>query len=337
MLGTAIALVCGAVASGAVAHSKLAPLTTGVSAFDTDGSRYAVWQTAGDRSIVIYDARGRGMRRVSLPEGCNLSESKEAPYDFRAAAGRFLLSCRHGQELLLASTGQTTPLPEPLGPVASGWSAIGDAYVEGSADARACRQPRKERRECLAYFDLATRAMLYRPESAPLNIDRPGAAPVCAALRPRLVRDRRNPPDSYWYADGVLAQTVENDRAVRLFYCDRHTHTLTGHGSVEDIELRDGVLTWDTGHPSAEYQAELEHTGIDVQHGLLIRYDLVRGREQVWRLPNIRLLANGDQYRGVLGYSSQTTHLVFWVATRRMECDNGCTVTASDVYAASAG
>jgi hypothetical protein len=321
-------------------RAPLQRLATGVGVFESDGGRYAAWQAPGQRAITVYNAENRTMTRFALPEGCDLAPPVEGPYDQRAAAGRILLACVPGQQLLLAATGRTTVLPEPRGPFVNEWHAVGDAYVEGSADTSACqhsRQETAERRPCLAFYDIATRAVLYRPESAPLNIDLPAAVPVCPVVRASLVRDRRDPAASYWYAGGVLAQTVGDDRAVRLFYCNRHTLTLHGHGPVENVELRDGVLTWDTGHASADYQAGLEGSGFDTQHGVLVRYQLVNRREQVWPLPKASLLANGDPFRGVLGYSSHTNHAVFWVAARRMTCENGCTTTASDVDVAPSG
>ena len=130
----------------------------------------------------------------------------------------------------------------------------------------------------------------------------------------------------------MLARALGHHGSVEINRCNGRKTVLHGHGEPENFDLRGGLLTWDTGHPGADYNGEFE--GLDTKHGELTAYEIVSGRRRRWVLPRLAL-AEEHPTVGVLGYSTHTLHNVFWIAARTL--GGGLlreTVTTSSVYVA---
>ena len=130
-------------------------------------------------------------------------------------------------------------------------------------------------------------------------------------------------------------------RHLVLIWCDGARRLIATHPDPADIEpygfdlvLGAGLLSWDTGHGSEDYEQE-EVTGPghgNLRHGVLVSYDLRSAARQVWQLPvlKLRVLREGIEpaeldVRGTFGVSTHTAKDIFWLATRRLPCSEGKT------------
>ena len=96
-----------------------------------------------------------------------------------------------------------------------------------------------------------------------------------------------------------------------------------------NVEVGGGLVTWDTGHPSGEFDAELvagPSARGDLSHATLSSYRLKTQQLRSWRLPPRRLALLGREKNewpvGVFGYSAHTRFAVFWLAAQDLSCQN---------------
>jgi len=194
-------------------------------------------------------------------------------------------------------------------------------------------EQRKSRRvPCIALYDLATGEVSYCPVSQWPDLDRSGAPPICASLRNKLINEQMNRNEREVAYDGdYFAKPARGE--VRLDRCHGRPSILRAGGEPENFDLRGGFLTWDTGHPGWEFQSEFE--GVNINRGTLSGYDLSTRRRRNWTLPRLALVG-GYPVSGVLGYSTHTADMVFWLATRTVAALKvEFRVETSSVYAVS--
>jgi hypothetical protein len=318
--------------------SPLRQLASSVTAFSSDGVRYAAWQVHAGSPIVVFDTRTGHRASIGPPAGCQLEPQAGEQPEPTAAAGYFLLYCTppNGQEqksILNLKTGTSTVLPE--GATGFNWHLVLGHDVEGWADEHTCqrhRTPRGPGEVCMALYDLATGGVTDRPGWQVPDLDRPGAPPVCKALRSTVLADKESGlPKFFSYADGVLAHPARRPGAVEIDHCNGRPVVLGGHGEPVNFDVRGGLLTWDTGHHATSFEAQE-----DVSRGTLTSYGVRKGGRRSWALPNLTL--GGAVLRpeyGVFGYSTHTANMVFWVASRTLGAEEkSLFVKASSVFAA---
>jgi hypothetical protein len=291
-------------------------LAASTQTFVTDGTRYVAWQVTEGSAIVVFDTRTGRRRAFPRPAGCRLFRPEENLLGPTAGAGRILLaSCTDGQLVLNARTGAITALPELAGPFETGWWAVGKYYVEGLADPHVCPLVRGEPRNpahCLALYNIATGALTYRPEALVGDRNRPGAPVICSSLRKKLLEGLRqeNGTPGANYDNGLLAKPARREGDVQLDRCQGQT-LLQGHGFPSNLDLRGGLLTWDTGHEVFDYEQE------DTSHGAIAVYHPSTGRRDTYPLPSTITSIPIGHIRGVFGYSTHTANSLFWIAERR--------------------
>jgi hypothetical protein len=229
--------------------------------------------------------------------------------------------------LLDVHAGTVTPLPKRHGGGPYWAAAVGSRYVEGLDDNSRCKRTAHEvrpERSCIALYDISTGAVSDRPYSQIADLDRPGAPPVCGRLRAKLVEDRAA------YGDGLFAEGAE---PLRIYRCTGRMTMLRAAGEIRDLELRSGLLTWDTGLRAPESGGPFASG-----HGALDAYSLSTGRRRSFTLPRLPL-STGEQEHPVVvsdfGYSTHTATTVFWIATHTLLFgEAGSIVGTSAVYAA---
>ena len=337
-----LACVSPATAAGA-AGSPFRRLAASTVAFASDGTRYVAWQTRVGAPVVVFDTRTGAQRRLDLPDGCELANEEQRQRG-RDAAGRFLLDCvvagKRESSLLDATDGAVTQLPSGAPSPVVGWTAVGTRYVLGQTEASACNQSpaeRSQRVDCLALYDLATGKVTYRPQSRWPDVDRPGAPAICLSLRSKVIAEERiGYARDFGYNGGYFAVSADHGRKVEIARCKGRPSTLPSRvGEPENFDLRGGIATWDTGHPGRELELEGEGTNT----GSLTAYNLSSHRLKTWTLPRIPVRETDRWFSivGVLGYSTHTANMVFWIATTAGETTRGgIEVKSSAVYAASA-
>jgi hypothetical protein len=317
---------CGVAASSAQA-SRFRRLTGGVKAFASDGVRYVAWQRPESSTIVVLDTLSGRRRDVAAPAGCKLEDQGQANGEGPPATdGRFLLTCANGEALLDAPTGTVRMLPSD-----PAWMTVGSHYVEGVGGT--CVQTRLEVREdkpCRALYDIATGAVSYRPRSQVGDLDKPGAPLVCQALKGALVR-----ASSHSYSAGLLARpVVEGSESVQIDGCRGRRTVLAvkkprkgvlQSGGAENLDIRGGLLTWDTGHGVEGFALATESPT-----GALYGYQLRTHRRYIWQLP-VRGPSPGG-FPGTFGYSTHTANTLFWIAIENIGGKEGGVVEASAVY-----
>jgi hypothetical protein len=337
-----VACVSPATAAGA-AGSPFRRLAASTVAFASDGTRYVAWQTRVGAPMVVFDTRTGAQRRLDLPDGCELANEEQRENGRDAAAGRFLLNCRGGRSLesalLNGRDGTAIRLPNT-----ADWTAVGMRYVLGVSEASTCVQSRNEQAigeehglPCLALYDLASGQVSYRPPSLWPDIDQAGAPAICRRLRTKVIAEERigGTEREFDYSAGRFARPAKHRRYIEISRCNGHRTILAAHSDEsENFDLRSGWLTWDTGHPGRELELEGEGTNT----GSLTAYNLSSHRLKTWTLPRIpvRETDRGFSIVGVLGYSTHTANMVFWIATTAGETTRGgVEVKSSAVYVAS--
>lgn len=296
--------------------------------FASDGLRYVAWQTAASPSVAVLDTVTGKRVTVAVPGGCALGDQGEGGPVPPAGAGRFLLPCGRTSELLDARDGSSMPLP-----ASAGWIGVGSRYLEG--DGESCTQTRAEIRyhePCLALYSLLTGTVVSeRPKSQVADLDRPGAPVVCSALRGALVSDRVNASSgTFSYGEGLLARWRIERRVVQVEGCRGHMTTLRATGEALNLDLRAGVLSWDTGHDATAFNESEGSAG-----GIVSSYSLRTHRRRTWRLPILPVTGGESGLRGAFGYSTHTANTIFWIATERLTGDKSGVIDTSAVYAAS--
>jgi hypothetical protein len=285
------------------------------------------WQVTKGSPIVVFDTVTGHRGQLGVP-GCELVDQGEEPgAGWLAADGRFFVSCAHMPGLLDVRTGTVTALPKRPGGGPYWGAEVGSRYVEGVDDNNRCRRTAREvrqERSCIALYGISTGAVSDRPQSGVADLDRPGALPVCARLRSRLFEARAG------YSDGVFAEGTE---PLRIYRCTGPTTFLRAPGEIRDVELRAGLLTWDTGLHIPESGGPFPSG-----HGVLESYRLSTGRRRSFTLPRLPL-PTGEQEHPVVvsdfGYSTHTVTTVFWIATHTLLFgEAGSVVGTSAVYAA---
>jgi hypothetical protein len=320
----ALAAVLAAVPASAGPRGSLRDTAAQTFAFASDGSRYAVWQQEGRSSVVVFDARTRRTRTLAVND-CGLvpdeSQFTEEATP-RGRSGRFLLACGRNQAVLDVESGAVEPLP--IRPNDYNWEEVGTRYAAGPT--AACAYAR-----CVTLVDIATGAISVRHQPIVPDLDRPGApsARICGALRRRVVTELLAPsPGSYAYADGLFAHDAKRHGYIEIDRCKRPPILLPGRGEPRDFDLRDGLLSWDTGH---QVSVESEES---TRPGVLGAYEISTASRRTWQLPRLSVAEEPPGLR-TLGYSEHAGGSVFWIATRAVRLGKaGNSPEYSSVYAA---
>jgi hypothetical protein len=338
LIALLLTVVC--TADGAVA-SPFRRLASSVVAFSSDGTHYAAWQVTPDSPIVVLDARNGRQKSYS---GCALPRGGQPPVTGTAAAGHLLVVCGKGFGLLDAVRGTQTTLPPPAGLYDGAWETVGSRYVEGNADPLDCAHSATERKNgdtgegppCLALYDIQTGTLSYRPGSQAPDLDRPGAPLVCPPLRGKLASELSDPfPGGFTFGDDVLAEAVQHGdapvRRIRIRRCRGHSKLISTTPEPRDMLIAGGLLSWDTGHPGTQYDAEGLHPNVHIHSGRLWTYQLATGRRRSVPLPLTSTLTPFGKMRSVLGYSSHAGQRLFWIAAASVDI-HGDNVETSAVY-----
>jgi hypothetical protein len=256
--------------------------------------------------------------------------------------------------LLNARTGMSLPLP-----AGGGWARVGALYVEGGS----CLRPT----HCsAAFYDLATGTVTERPGSdqqsslTKANLNLPGAPleQVCTALRRKVLSARKEADEGeVAWSNTALVHPTRDRRNVRLERCHARPLILPGprepiryiklrgpegHVTSERLlpsepngfDLRDGALTWSTGHDATSDNPYQEA----VEYGTLTAYQLSSGKVHTWRLPSLSLHGAPEEgIPGVFGYSTHTLNTVFWLAAQDLTGGEAgvCCVETAYLYGAT--
>jgi hypothetical protein len=335
-----VLITFGAVTSRAVA-SPLRQLAGSTTSFATDGVRYAAWQHEPVSPIVVFDTYTGSRREIKAP-GCVLeNEAPREDPEVIAGGGRFLLSCykelRNGCFYAIYRT-----LPR-----------CGEKIREEPETPT----EKESRQQVQRLLYARTRTTILCSSSQICNHLNPPTVtkPVCQALRAKVHKAEASSSE-FVYQAGVLVRSTHNYRNVRLDRCHghplilpgpseptrhitlvgpkgRHTTEPLSGGEPNNFELRDGLLTWSTGHDPTSFDEFTEA----IEYGTLTSYELANGRRRTWRLPDIPLYTGAEPPpNGVFGYSAHTVNTVFWIAARDMTGGEAglCCVETSYLYAA---
>jgi hypothetical protein len=312
-------------ASGAARLRQLAP---SVEAFASDGTRYVAWQVGEGAPIVALDTISGRRRSLPVPSGCTLEDQALQRGEPRATAGsgRFLLDCTNGLGWLLdVRTGTVALLP--ILPTGSEWGEVGSRYVKGLGDKDTCRQIPREIENadlCLALLDPQRGAIIDRAYWQAPDVSAPNAPPVCSALRAVVVAERDVVLSrTYSFDGGVIAFATHRGHAVEVQRCKGRPVVLHHRGEATNVDVRGGLLTWDTGEDPLFFPS-------GIRSATLTSYRLASGRRRSWTVPYLNVKGFEGQ---ILGYSTHTTTTVFWIAVRAAD---GETVSRSALYAAPA-
>jgi hypothetical protein len=144
------------------------------------------------------------------------------------------------------------------------------------------------------------------------------------------VQDNSERP--FAYADGVFVAAARHTGYVQIDRCDARATVLSGRGEPRDFEVNGGVLTWDTGYPSAGVIEEEEFDSPSV----VTSYNLATRRRRTWQLPLLRLKNEPSARRVAFGFLTRTNHSAFWVADESVNPGkSGLATACSAVYVAN--
>jgi hypothetical protein len=316
----------------AEASSRWQQIAPSVTRWEGDGERFLAWQVEAYSPTVVLDSLTGKEQEVP---GCRLFEPnllylRRTP----AGHGRFLLVCGYTVDLFDARTGVIKALPDVTGVEGWEWGGVGADYVEGEGSPLRCRRDRAEkavRSPCIALYEIATGAITYRPRREAADLNRPGAA-VCSALRKKA--DHMKPFGGASF-DGELF--AEPGAPLRIWRCHAPPLIIPGthRHETEGAEIAgDNLISWSTGHYAPDDC--LEACSPAVRNGNVFVYSLTSGRR--WRLKpptSCVELGYATSPCGIFGYSTHTSSLVFWIATRTVEGnETGTSIGKSTVYAA---
>jgi hypothetical protein len=351
--------------TGVAAVPALRRIATSTASFASDGSRYAAWEVRGRAGIYLLDTRSG--RTSKVPTSCSLDSG--AP----AAGGRFLAWCGDSEQKLLdARTDAFLALPKPppheygsYGPI---WTGVGVLYLVGLAGSNGQCVKTKRHESCTALYDIATGTMSEVAESQMPDPDLPGAPSLCRALRRKAYLRTKfeflegSGPlgplgGGFSFRSGLFAHLEQIGEApvrhIRIARCHGsptvvqvrlEPHERNSEAHPYNVEIGGGFLTWDTGNQSSSFDQEEEYglraTG-GLSRGTLSAYNLSTHRLLRWKLPSLRLDLSGLGRKrlpvGVFGYSAHAGNMGFWIAARRLSCENikgECGETdSSDIYA----
>lgn len=295
--------------------SPLRRLAASVTSFATDGVRYAAWQHTPTSPIVILDT-ATGTRRAARVPGCVLDAEE--------------------------------PQRDENEPIAGGGSCLRPTHCSA------------------AFYDLATGTVTERPGSdqqwslTKANLNLPGAPleQVCTALRRKVLSARKEADEGeVAWSNTALVHPTRDRRNVRLERCHARPLILPGprepiryiklrgpegHVTSERLlpsepngfDLRDGALTWSTGHDATSDNPYQEA----VEYGTLTAYQLSSGKVHTWRLPSLSLHGAPEEgIPGVFGYSTHTLNTVFWLAAQDLTGGEAgvCCVETAYLYGAT--
>jgi hypothetical protein len=338
-----LAVALMAAASSPAHASRFRRLDGDATAFLTDGARYAIWQHSPSSPLIVYDTLTR--HRGEIADGCELyGNFAESPPAYQEASdGRFLVYCKEGPALLDARNGKLALIPEAEG----FWGEVGSRYVVSTYGNGVRCRGMKRHEGCVVLYDIATRAIKKVPESRVPDIDHPGARPVCRALRESVLQQERGGREgSFSYSGGVLVEAVAlmhegPIKWLRIQRCHGRPILVYTHTEPKNVELRAGLLTWDSGHIENGLEEEREaEPGFDIRRAALTSYDLSTRTRRSWSLPALPLDLYGGEPSaansvGVYGYSAHTKTMLFWIADRTLSCGKGgCSANTHYVYAA---
>jgi hypothetical protein len=336
---TLLILIGVSVSPASADASRLRLLVPSVVRFASDGSRYAAWQVHLDGPIVVLDTLTGARRAIPRPTYCNLENGEENSGNARriAAAGQFLLSCPEGPGgltgVLQARGGESFRLPELS--LTGGWTTLGSRYAEGYTREEKCAHSQTELKAeetgCIALFSFPTGVLSYRPHREVMNLDKPGAPLQCPAVQKRARAVHANAAEGGFSAGLLAIDRSRHNGDVEIVRCRGRATVLSGRGEPRNISLGGGLLTWDDGLNPTE-------SGLPRENKTLTSYRLANGRRRSWTLPLVSVQGQEEPTPPEpYGYSTHTTHAVFWIAPRTLESVGKATVvvTRSSVYAAS--
>jgi hypothetical protein len=321
--------------SSSARASPLRRLAASTTSFATDGVRYAAWQDEPTSPVVILDTYTATRRVVQVP-GCVLQN------ETRARDGWFSLSCfKEARDGCFVAGGAYL-------------LRCGERLINEEATTAETETASQSRQQVSRLLDARTATVLPLPAAAgsPESSDA-HTKEVCGALRRKVSRAERE-DFGFVYQNGVFVHPTPSRRNVRLERCHGRALTLPGpseptryitypaelkmHATRErllpsepsNFDLRDGLLTWSTGHnPTSDDPFEEA-----IEYGRLSAYELSSAKLRTWSLPILPL--NGGDFPGIFGYSAHTLNMVFWIAARDMAGDEAgpCCVESSYLYAA---
>jgi hypothetical protein len=306
-------------------------IATDVKSFVTDGVRYAAWKQPGLPITLLDTYTGR---RVALPPGCS-----EA---WGAAGGRLLIECDHREGLFDIRTRSFKALPAfEHAP----WFDLGLYYVAGRAPSGSHCGERPTHDECDALYDLRSGKVTLVPKLRMSDLDRPGAPPLCRAVRERLLAVAHNEGfEAFDYvADYERGLLVTLDYVgerplsqIRIDRCHGRPTVVHTRPTPFGIELRGGILMWTALTRPEEPLGTAEE--IERTRGEVEAYFVASGTRLNWTVPRvpIRLRLCGEPTPvGVDGEADHTDRTVFWLAVTGEVCGEkgGAAVDTHDLYA----
>jgi hypothetical protein len=303
--------------------SKLQRLVPSITSFATDGVRYAAWQTRESSPLTVLDTSTGRRRRLPLRHGCRLVSEEHASVGFghAAADGRVLIECVSTEVVSVLNLRTDAMRALPRG---GGWFTLGTYYARGQNE---------EGRQVVVDVAAGRVTRVSGVEYRELN--RPGAPRVCPALRGRVKRLEVPVTGEFSYENDLFAKWGGSHGTVKLERCDGSSTVLAGGrgeaGRARFLDLRDGVVTWDTADSEGGDGEPLE------RGNRLDAYTLGTHRRQQWVLPALRIPFAGGSERAsghAAGWSTHTRNTVFWLPDREMECEKTCRVETLYLYAA---
>jgi hypothetical protein len=328
---TLVAVVALAAPAAAAGHGWRR-IATNVQSFVTDGVRYAAWKQPGLPITLLDTYTGR---KVALAPGCS-----EA---WQAAGGRLLLECDHRQGLFDIRTRSFKPLPAFE---YASWANLGLYYVAGGAPRGSHCGERPTHDECDALYDLRSGKVTLVPALRMSDLDRPGAPPLCRAVRERLLAVAHNEGFEAFdyvgdYERGLLV-TLDyvGERPlsqIRIDRCHGRPTVVHTRPTPFGIELRGGILMW----TALTRPEEPLGTGEEIERtrGEVEAYFTASGMRLTWTAPRVRVQLPtcgelGPTPVGVEGAADHTRRTVFWLAVTEEVCGKaGATASAHDLYA----
>lgn len=311
--------------------SRLRRIAPSVTAFSSDGVRYAAWQTQESGPIAVQDTSTGRRSMLAAPTGCHLQDEGEGgSFEPTAAAGRFLLECFPSQraEVLDARTGDATPLPP-----GTSWYRLGARYVRGN-----------DVNEHQVVLSLATGILRRVGEVESIDLDSqgaPGARSICPRLRGAVRREGFEGLGDFAYRHGLFVHRYGRHGQVQLERCRGRSTILTGQfvahpydtHAPRSFDLRGGLLSWDSG-VVADTTTEPD-SGTAAARSRLFTVSLTSARRRSWALPRVRVPLSTEPGAYSFGYSAHTSNTVFWIATRTLDgTESGPIVGTMSVYSA---
>jgi hypothetical protein len=300
IVGVVVVDACVPAADGA----PLQRLAGTISGFAVDGQRWAIWQLRRGGPVEVLDSSDGHLRTVASA-GCSVPPPEEAEIPQLAPSdGAFLLECASNTyAALYARTGRVQLLPAGYD-----WRRIGSLYAEEGA--KGCEEP------ChTTIIDLATGALSVRGAPRIYELDRPGAPalPICARLRQGVHTVLEAGEEVGVYQPGMFVHEVFERSTIVIERCNPPQTTLHPESDPRDLQLGDGLLSWDTGLPPREEGPE--------ENAVLTAYSLRYGSQRSWPLPlvSVKESVETPARLAIWGYSAHAGDTLFWEAVTEGE------------------